>query len=148
MAFLLMFCAGCGNKQAEKTIVEGKITLNGAPLYDVQVIFFPDPLKGSPGAARSVSLTDRQGLYHLKDDKGEDGIEAGTCRVCIVDPRYLPHRRALPSGGDDGKAAGQQKSRFSTAISDPLTTPFKDVEVKSGGPQTFDFEVGGTGKMK
>ena len=98
-------------------------------------MFFPDPLKGRRGAARSVSLTDRQGVYHLKDDKGQDGIEAGICRVCIVDPRTYPIAGLFPIVGMTGRQASRSP-RFSTAISDPLTTPFKGVEVNQAARKT------------
>lgn len=139
---VLALSSGCA-KPPPRSIVEGKVTANGVPLFDVEVVFYPDPEKGNKGP-RATSLTDKQGIYHLKDDKGEEGIVVGVSRVCISDPKSRPHMRAIPRGGDDPQPI--PKSRVSAEFGSPMTTPFKEIEVKEGSRQTLDFDVAGKGK--
>jgi hypothetical protein len=129
---------GCGT-QPPYGIVEGKVTAKGVPLPEVQVVFYPNPENGGSGP-RSVALTDSQGVYRLKDDKGREGVVVGMCRVCINDARAIPHRRATPRG--DNSSAVRQPSRVPSKYGDTTTTPFSDIEVKAGAPQSHDFDVG------
>ena len=146
----LWAAAGCsrGPRFAE---VEGKITLNGRPLPDMEVVFLPDPEVGTLGPSSS-GYTDDKGHYQLVTNKGQSGAVVGTHRVCLRDLTTLPtpplleaesnSQRAGPRGGK----AAPKVSRVPAPYSSSQETPLRAVEVKPGG-QTLDFELG-SGKKK
>jgi hypothetical protein len=154
MLFLLLAPLGTGcQKEQPYGLVEGVVTLNGKPLTDVEVVFMPDPEKGTTGR-RSASLVDKQGHYQIADDKGRPGAPVGIHRVCINDllaPKG-PGAGAAPSvalpedNSQDGVAAtkgaagtnagvkglSKPKSRFPAAYGSAPQTPFRDIEVTEG----------------
>ena len=149
--FLLLAPLGTGcQKEQPYGLVEGVVTLDGKPLTKAEVVFMPDPEKGTTGR-RSVSLTDEQGHYQINSDAGRPGAPVGFHRVCIKD--MLEREKAGPgpviilpedtSKGPAGtkppdeanaRAAGpnKPKSRFPTAYGNAIDTPFRDIEVKEG----------------
>jgi hypothetical protein len=142
-AALLVAAAGCGRQFGQ---VEGTVTLDGAPLPDVEVVFVPDPARGNTGNNASA-VTDSQGHYRLRSPKeGKDGAAVGLHRVILTDLLMVTDTTAagVPAPAGAGAAPpqplGSKKRRFPTAYGDPTDTPLKDVEVKSG-PQTRDFDV-------
>lgn len=152
-AFLLLpLVAGCSPPEPPYGVVDGVVTLDGKPLSDVEVVFMPDSAKGTSGR-RSVARTDKEGRYHLLDDGGKDGAIVGSHRV-IVNDVLLSKSGSAPVvvGPDDAKGgvigmkgpppsvAEQRKSRFPDDYSNILSTPLKDIEVKSG-TQTIDLKL-------
>jgi hypothetical protein len=138
--------------------VEGVVTLNGKPLTDVEVVFLPDPDKGTQGR-RSVSLTDKEGRYRITSDTGRAGAPVGFHRVCIIDmlsPPWAPVAVMPGEGSKGGAPAGmkeppgmkavaaggdnQKRSRFPSVYGNANSTPLRDVEVKDG-TQTINFEL-------
>jgi hypothetical protein len=142
---LLALYGGCGPK-LEYALVEGTVTLDGATLPEVEVVFYPDPDKGTQGP-RSAAYTDAQGHYRLRDDRGRSGAPLGFCRVCVTDIRAIPF---IPQGLPE-TAAGvpfkvPPKSRVPSQYGHWTQTPLRDVEVKPGA-QTLNFDVH-SGKTK
>lgn len=118
--------AGCGgNNFAE---VEGTVTLNGAPLDNVQVEFLPDPEHGTTGP-RSTGTTDAQGRFKLVGDDQRPGAAVGKHRVLIQDLKQW--EGISPSREDSNKPL--KPSRLPARYTDVLSTPFKNIEVKPGG---------------
>jgi hypothetical protein len=142
--FALALCAGagCGGGR-EFAEVGGTITFDGQPLGDVEVVFLPDSLEGN-GGNNAGGYTDEQGRYKLRSPRdGKDGTVLGRHRVIVVDLTAIPDVAvgSPPPGGISApKAPRSSKPRFPQDYSDPLKTPFKDVEVKSG-KQTLDFDL-------
>jgi hypothetical protein len=144
LALLLLLAplaAGC-RREPQYGEVEGVVTLDGKPLTDVEVVFLPDPNKGTRGR-RSVALTDKEGRYRLASDAGRPGAPVGFHRVCIIDMLAPPWAPApvLPEGNTKGPAGTKggvaepghpARSRFPSAYGGANTTPFLDVEVKEG----------------
>src|ERR1700722_15568425 len=137
---LIALCSTGCSREVEYAAVEGKVTMNGVPQPDIQVIFYPDPQLGGKGP-RSVSLTDGQGIYRLTDDDGRSGIVVGVCRVCLTDARTVMHHRATPGGSDKNDEPRRSPSRVQAKFSDSNSTPFKAIEVKPGSGK-FDFDLG------
>jgi hypothetical protein len=146
----LFALAGCG-RGPERAEVEGVVTLDGKPLGNVEVVFLPDPERGSTGP-RAAALTDAQGRYHLRSDRGEEGAAVGKYRVLIVDnaarSRSPARPAALAGGADDAApAAGgaarppaRKAGRVPVRYGSITATPFMGIEVAPGS-QRQDFKV-------
>jgi hypothetical protein len=135
--------------------VEGVATLDGKPLTHAEVVFMPDPEKGTRGR-RSVALTDKNGHYRIASDLGREGAPVGFHRVIINDmlvpklgmiPVAVTPEEAGPTRGPIGLKApttpanpDQKKSRFPEAYADAIRTPFRGIEVKAGS-QTIDLKL-------
>ena len=76
--------SGCGRAPLP-AMVEGTLWLNGKPLDNCLVIFFPEPENNEPGKPRSVGLTDRNGKFRLRCDNQQDGASIGWYRVTVED---------------------------------------------------------------
>lgn len=118
--------AGCGGNDIPFANVEGQLLVNGAPVKEVQIEFFPKT-KGP----RSIGLTDDQGRFTLKADDGQTiGAVVGTHKVVLRD---------LGNSGDKflGRAAdgvdmtNGKKPRVSDAYADAVRTPLEK-EVSPG----------------
>jgi hypothetical protein len=153
--FLLLAFLGTGCQKAQPYgLVEGVVTLDGVPLTGIEVVFMPDPEKGTKGR-RSTSLVDKEGHYRIASDKGRSGAPVGIHRICIIDllaprgpgggigPAVAPEEGNL-RGGEGAKAIAGAKpgpgmaqpskpnTRFPTAYGSALETPFRDIEVTEG----------------
>jgi hypothetical protein len=136
---------GCGGREFAE--VEGRVTLDGRPLPDVEIVFMPDPARGNQGNNASA-FTDADGRYRLhapRDNRA--GTVLGPHRVVVHDLTMV----VSPSGpgmAPPGAAAapalpqapGSKPRRFPTKYGDAAETPFKDVEIKPG-KQTLDFDL-------
>lgn len=157
LLFLLLapVATGCKKEQPYGS-VEGTVTLDGKPLTKAEVVFLPDPDKGSSGP-RSTAFTDEEGRYRLATDKGRTGAPLGLHRVCINDLLAASKGPVpgLPSEDSDTKGvagfqppvpggAGTPKGRFSADYSNSFKTPFRDIEVKEGS-QVIDLPLKSTG---
>jgi len=74
---LLLFCCGCPAPNGDIGTVEGIITLDGEPVSQASVMFFP-----SAGRA-SIGKTDETGRYTLIYTRSTDGAVIGTHKVTI-----------------------------------------------------------------
>lgn len=145
VAFALAVSAlGCGGREFAE--VEGRVTLDGQPLADAEVVFLPDPVKGNQ-ANNASAFTDADGRYRLYAGRdGRDGTVVGPHRVVVVDLRMVVDTTGAgtpqAAGGGAAVAAmpGTKPRRFPVAYGDAFATPFADVEVRSG-KQTLDFDL-------
>jgi hypothetical protein len=134
---------GCGGREFAE--VEGRVTLDGNPLTDIEIVFLPDPAKGNPGNSASA-FTDTDGRYRLHATRdNRDGTVLGPHRVVVIDLTAIvpPGGGALPTAeaaNAPATRAGAKPRRFPTKYGDATNTPFKDVEVKPG-KQTLDFDL-------
>jgi hypothetical protein len=139
---LVPFGFGCQREQPYG-MVEGVVTLDGQVLTNAEVVFLPDPEKGTTGR-RSVALTDEQGRYRIASDTGRPGAPVGTHRVCINDllagppgvaPPMVPEdNKKGPAGAtpDAAEPRNSKRSRFPASYTSAADTPFRDIEVKEG----------------
>jgi hypothetical protein len=126
---------GCGTPVAE---VQGTLTLNGAPLADVEVYFIPDGEKGTRGP-RAAAVTDADGHFRLDLGALGAGTVVGHHRVVLVDRLALP---PVPDERVDKPGArprAPQPSRIPEKYNAAVSTPLR-VEVKTG-PQTVDLDL-------
>jgi hypothetical protein len=83
VVLMLCACLGC-NGGANNHPVEGKVTLDGRPLEQVHLIFYP--VKADPAnPARFIGLTDANGHFVMRSDEGKsEGMPAGRYRVSLT----------------------------------------------------------------
>ena len=85
VCFLLIF--GCGHKSTEGPAlapVTGRVTLDGNPLADAELIFHPVDAEGKPAGADSYGKTDAAGQFTLKTNDGREGATVGENQVQIA----------------------------------------------------------------
>lgn len=95
---LLLFCCGCPSSNGNIGTVEGVVTLDGEPVGQATVMFFP-----SSGRA-SIGTTDDAGRYKLVYTRSEDGAVVGTHKVTIS-----TEIKASDGYGDDEPAVQGKK---------------------------------------
>jgi hypothetical protein len=123
---------GCG-KKTPLGEVQGTVRLDGQPLDNVAVTFFPDQVEGA-ALPRATATTDASGHYRLRCEDSREGAPVGWHRVTVED--LAPYR--LPRD-EDGPAAEALKLRVPGAYADPGKTPLR-VQVQPG-PQTIDLDL-------
>ena len=126
-AFFVIAIVGCSGNSVEVVEVEGTVTQAGQPLDEVKVMFSPDPEKGFAGQT-SKAITDENGKYRLKYNADQFGAEVGWHVVTALDIKAENSR--------DNPIPFRVNQKYSQPARSGLT-----FEVKSGEPQTIDFEL-------
>jgi hypothetical protein len=125
-ALALALCAGCGGPDLpEIAPVEGKVTLDGQPLPNVLVSFYPQS-GGRPG----TGVTDADGHYELTYVQGEAGTKLGPSKVEVT--TIWPDGEPTPGEKDKVPAAYQGTSStlsFEVKAEDNVF----DIEMQSSG---------------
>ena len=122
-ALVISLFAGCGGRDLpELAEVEGTVKLDGQPLPNVLVSFYPQD-GGRPG----TGVTDEQGHYELTYIDGEEGTKPGTNRVEVT--MIWPDGEPTPGVEDKVPAAYQgMKSTLS-------------YDVKAGEDNVYNIEM-------
>src|SRR4051794_11621485 len=95
--------AGCAGREFAE--VEGTVTLDGAPLPEVEVVFVPDPERGL-GGNNATAYTDAQGHYRLRAVRdGRDGATLGWYRVVVIDLAAVADISRMGAPAPGGAAA-------------------------------------------
>ncbi len=94
-ALLCLSFASCGDDVGFTLPVEGKVTLNGTPLKQGTVVFWPDESKGNKMAHTASSQIGPDGTYALYT-KGREGAPVGAYKVTVIS-------EALGDSTDPGK---------------------------------------------
>jgi hypothetical protein len=109
-----MSFAGCGDTGPELAPVTGRITLNGAPLENADILFQPEGSK-PPSAGR----TDASGRYELAYKRGVMGgiVGSNTVRITIssdvvANPPNIPARYNTESELTKEVKSGQNEINF------------------------------------
>lgn len=126
-AVAILLVAGCGSSDIGR--VTGKITIDGAPLQNASVYFYPEPT-GRP----SSGMTDEQGQYDLVYTRGVNGAQIGEHRVEIS--------TAGMSGGTGGYGGDSKETvpaRYNVK---------SDLKVAvEGGSNVHDFTLDSSGEI-
>lgn len=121
---------GCGKGAYKVAPVSGKITLDGQPLANVNVVFQPSGTKSSatPGPG-SAATTDAQGQYTLRT------MEEPSQPGAVVGPHVVSFTPAVqkPIAGREVPAAHPQASKIPSA---PL-----NFEVPAAGTSAANFDL-------
>jgi hypothetical protein len=136
LAVLTTSLLGCSSQYSFGP-VEGRITRDGQPLSNFQVVFFP---QGPNSGPRSTGFTDEDGHYRLQTDTGIAGAVVGPHRVCVIPPTPQPPEqpegvRPRPSQQPLPPAKMPVPGKYMRPFETPLSA---DV---GAAPQTLDFEI-------
>ena len=127
MAFLTVIAGlGCGSGGPVTYSVTGKVTLDGQPLPNVNVAFFPSDSK----LPSSGGVADSQGVYKLTMASGTAGAVAGKHKVTV----YGGGQAMADMSADQAemKKKGEEMANRMKAMS---ATP-QDPREKTAGPKT------------
>ncbi|MDO5309588.1 MAG: hypothetical protein Q4G03_08890 [Planctomycetia bacterium] len=136
---LLLCCAacmvGCGKSTIKTEGVTGKITLDGQPLANCNVIFKATDSTGSTAGG----LTDETGVYKLQTvlGKADAGTTPGEYQVFFTCDEVVQPEEV----DDDGNILKEEivKSAIPKKYNSPETSGFTATVVK--GSNTFDFDL-------
>lgn len=131
---LIVCVVGCGGgaKGPEFVKVQGKITVDGAPLQGLVVGFSPDPSKKTKGPM-SVGRTDAAGEYTLSGPAGRAGAVPGFHIVTVACP--------MIGSTADGKPPAPTSPCNLPATLGNVQQSGLTAEVKvGGGPINFDLK--------
>lgn len=142
LAVLTVSLVGC-SQQYSFGPVEGRVTRDGKPVVNFQVVFFPDGPQGGP---RSTAFTDENGHYRLQTDIGGDGAVIGPHRVCLIPPDPQPPEdpeAPMPKANVKTPKAPPKERPVKNPVPGkymrPYETPLRaDV---GAAPQTLNFEL-------
>ncbi len=126
---VVLLVAGCGGGDGlPRQSVSGKITLNGEPLKQGTIQFFPDdPAMEKPTSGGSPI---EDGSYAIS---AENGLVPGKYRVSISSPSTEMSSDATPGSG-----ANLPKDLIPADYNVASTL---SADVKAGGDNTFNFEL-------
>ena len=125
--FLVLLICGCGNPLGRRAI-DGRVTLDGAPLKSGNINFIPKQ-SGGVGSGTIIS----QGEYHLEDDKG---LPPGTYLVQVFSPSESTSSPA-PMGAP-GRLPPPAVERIPPQYNVNSTL---EVVVTESGSINFDFDL-------
>ena len=77
--FVLAFLSGCQNNEVEIGQVTGVVTLDGRPIENAVVYFYPDA-----GGRSSIGITNAEGAYELTYRGDVKGAKIGTHSVSLT----------------------------------------------------------------
>ena len=125
----LLLPAGCGESyETPPAKVAGTIAMDGAPLADAKVGFYPE--EGGP----SFGLTDSDGHYELAVAPGLEGVRPGPARVRI----------STASGGGVGEAPAEKPETVPAEYNVDTTL----TRTVAAGDNAFDFDLKSGGAVK
>ena len=130
VAFLtIIACLGCGSGGPTVYSVTGKVTLDGQPLPNVNVAFFPSDSK----LPSSGGVTDSQGVYKLTTAGGTAGAVAGKHKVTVYGGG--PAIAGMSATGQSNDPAVWKKKQEDTANSFKSLGAVQDPKGKSATPK-------------
>lgn len=139
----LVLLVGCGGVSTTK--VTGTVTLDGKPLPDATVTFFP--VEGGTGVT-AAGITDASGNYSIKTiGENQDGAVAGSYLVGVS--AASKGKSEVPMDNDsaeyenyqsDHQGTGGQKLLVGMKYINPTTSGLT-AEVTAGSDNVFDFDV-------
>ena len=117
---LMIMMVGCGGPPADMGFVTGVVTLDGDPVGNASIVFYP------AGARSSSGFTDAAGNYELAQTRDRKGAAIGTHKITITqdasDLEENVKRVKLP-----GKYGDQKKTDLTKTV--------------EGGSNVIDLEL-------
>jgi hypothetical protein len=113
---------GCGRGQPQPVKllpVAGKVTVEGRPLAEGSVVFWPDPAKGNRGQEPSTGATDAKGNYALYT-AWQRGVPPGWYKA-LVFPMPLSSSERVPKRAPEGLEESAVAPRYMNLATTPLS---------------------------
>lgn len=136
-AVLCVTAIGCG--KPPMLAVSGKVTLDGKPVPNCKVGFFPDAESFNPDIhGFGFGITDPEGRFEIQHPQGDKGIWPGKYKVTFVawtDANGNP----VPAESKPSEVEGGVKNLFPASYEEPSLSTEKAV-VKDG-ENIFSFNI-------
>jgi len=130
-------CIGCGG--SEHPTVSGKVTYDGEPLANIQLVFNPVSDTTAANAPYSTAVTDENGAFSLKTRDGQLGAAKSytvrNLKQSLTDSKGDPE---LEAKFKEKIAAAEQKLASRPTLKANLQTEFT---VPTGGSDSVNFEL-------
>jgi hypothetical protein len=135
---MLGVLVGCGKPPMQS--VQGSVKLDGKPVPNCKVGFFPDTELFNPDRhGFGFGLTDSNGKFVIQHPQGEEGIWAGEYKVTFVS-WVTTAGEPLPPETKPSEVEGGVINVFPDFYEAPSTTTEK-VKVEKGVANVFDFDI-------
>lgn len=134
----LLSLAGCGgpSDQPELGQVKGTVTLDGKPLGDTEVVFYPD--SGRPARGR----TDAEGKYELTYIRETPGTKVGHNRVEIAPSEEGGDVEAEVAAATQGETPAAKAGKPGKPVIPERYNSKSELEADvKPGENTFDFKL-------
>lgn len=129
-ALCVALAAGCSGEYAGRYPVSGKVTLEGQPLSDATITF--EPLEGQDTASGAAV---ENGEYKVER---KAGLKPGKYVVRITAGDGVNPANEEEGGNPGGNTNILSRDRIPADYSEGSK---QQIEVKSDGPNTFDFAI-------
>jgi hypothetical protein len=138
-AALMLGLAGCGGDQGSDVPLVpalGKVTLDGKPLADANLVFIPiGSTKGGGGNAKTTA----EGSYSVATPLGEPGLPVGEYKV-VISKMELANGAVPPTSSDKPLPGGTKDEQLSPTYADRDGTILR-ATVAAGEGKPIDFEL-------
>lgn len=125
--WILSTAVGCGSRDSLPS-VRGTVTLNGKPLPNARVSFYP--VKGRA----ALGVTDKAGRYQLQTSNDVHGVEEGEYRVTIT-----TERPSTPGKGPDAESVPGSPELLPPSYSSLESSEI--IRRVEAGKNRFDFSI-------
>jgi hypothetical protein len=137
--FLCVFAHGCGKPPMRSA--QGTVKLDGKPIGNCKVGFFPDTEKFDPNRhGFGFGITDDQGKFVIQHPQGDEGIWAGKYKVTFV-AWVDKNGKSLSVDTKPSEVEGGVANRFPEMYEEPSTTPEAVSVANNSGVNSFDFDI-------
>lgn len=134
LSVLLLCYCGCSGSPKNVAAVEGTVTLDGEPLVNADISFFPES-----GARASVGTTDENGKYVLKYTRRAKGAVIGKHKVTVFINEPQDDARYDDPAGKKSAATKTEMKTLPLEYTDKEKTELN--RTVESGSNTFDFEL-------
>lgn len=137
LSMLALIATGCGKPPMQS--VKGTVTLDGKPVENCKVGFFPDVELFDPNRhGFGFGMTDAKGAFTVQHPQGEAGIWSGKYKVTLV-AWVDKSGKSLSPDIKPSEVDGGVRNRFPDIYEAPSTTPER--AAVSSGENVFDFQI-------
>ena len=143
-------CVGCGG--ANYSAVSGKVTYNGEPVANIQLVFSPVSDSTAESLPYSIAVTDETGAFSLKTRDGKPGAAVGLHKVGFAWPDIKSYtvrklKEQLSESKDDPELTAEIEAKIDDAEKKMASRPTLKADLKTeftvseGGTDGANFEL-------
>ncbi len=142
LVMVVALVSGCGKPPMQS--VAGTVELNGKPVSNCKVGFFPDTEHfDADRHGFGFGITNEKGEFTIQHPQGEQGIYAGKYKVTLV-AWVTKSGKPLPVDTKPSEVEGGVSNLFPDIYEAPSTTPEKVTVTK--GENSFKFAISNSKK--